>query len=463
MSEHDLEILRKQAERSSPEVGATALLRIARVQSALDLAGALRTFDSAVDRIRQLRTSRREWLAGPARTIAAAIAPDRLDTLPVERQAESGFFPDNLIDVMLDHGHHGAAVSYILHHDHGPDFPMGAVSKVVHGASDQETKAALLRRAIDAWRNGGSSQVHPRDSFIHLFQWHWNLLPGAEALAVLHNVVDEARRQPSERQISATYENGNVRITSACEKTLFEVLHVMRALDPELAESLIAQYEQLAAAARRFPNGWQTMMEEANARRRNMEKPAGGGYCFVGSPEDLPYVHSLIDAERDGNFGPAFEFALEKHRGDTRPNFAPKEFWASTNAFRDVLYRAAKRLGPAASAFLDRIPDPDLRLFAAIEMEAALAGLPALNSVMIHQPRPDTDDEAKRDAGGPHIRCPKCGWRPGPDDRWACKCGHIWNTFDTGGVCPACLYQWTVTACLRCGEWSPHSDWYAEE
>ena len=104
-----------------------------------------------------------------------------------------------------------------------------------------------------------------------------------------------------------------------------------------------------------------------------------------------------------------------------------------------------------------------MRLFAAIEMEAALAGLPELNSAMIHQPRPELDDEAFGDAGGPHIRCPKCGWRPGPHDRWACKCGHIWNTFDTGGVCPACLYQWTVTACLRCGEWSPHSEWYAED
>jgi hypothetical protein len=459
-----LQHLREQAERSSLEVRAAALLRIARVEAASDRPGALRTFDSAVDLIRQFRTSRREWFAGPARTIAAAIAPDRLDTVPASGRVEFGFDPDDLIDVMLDHGHHDAAFSYILHRDHGPDFPMRTVSKVMYGASDQETKAALLRRAIDAWRKGGGRRLHARDDFIHVFQWHWILLPRAEALAVLHDIVDKARRQPSEGTVSALYDSkANVEITSACEVTLFELLHVMRALDPELAESLITQYEQLSTAAKRFPNGRQTMMEEANARRRNMEKPAGGGYCFTGSPEDLPYVHSLIDAERDGNFAPAFEFALEKHRGERRPNFAPKELWASTHAFRDVLYRAAKRLGPAASAFLDQIPDADMRLFAAIEMEAALAGLPALSSVTIHQPRPEIDEETTGAPGGPHIRCPKCGWRPGPHDRWACKCGHIWNTFDTGGVCPACMYQWTETACLRCGEWSPHSDWYAQE
>jgi hypothetical protein len=61
---------------------------------------------------------------------------------------------------------------------------------------------------------------------------------------------------------------------------------------------------------------------------------------------------------------------------------------------------------------------------------------------------------------GPKIRCPLCGWTPRREDRWMCTCGHSWNTFDTGGVCPVCLHQWKETQCLSCGRWSPHSDWY---
>lgn len=64
---------------------------------------------------------------------------------------------------------------------------------------------------------------------------------------------------------------------------------------------------------------------------------------------------------------------------------------------------------------------------------------------------------------GPRIRCPLCGWQPGAEDRWSCQCGHVWNTFDTGGVCPGCLYQWKVTQCIACGRISPHSDWYAHK
>jgi hypothetical protein len=37
-----------------------------------------------------------------------------------------------------------------------------------------------------------------------------------------------------------------------------------------------------------------------------------------------------------------------------------------------------------------------------------------------------------------------------------------WNTFDTGGVCPACLHQWIETQCLSCSRWSPHSRWYSQ-
>lgn len=64
-----------------------------------------------------------------------------------------------------------------------------------------------------------------------------------------------------------------------------------------------------------------------------------------------------------------------------------------------------------------------------------------------------------------HIHCPHCEWQPGPDDRWQCSigdCATVWNTFWTGGVCPGCGYAWRNTQCLRCGEMSPHKDWYHE-
>jgi hypothetical protein len=67
--------------------------------------------------------------------------------------------------------------------------------------------------------------------------------------------------------------------------------------------------------------------------------------------------------------------------------------------------------------------------------------------------------------GSSNIRCPECRWRPEKDSRWSCEpgCGHCWNTFDTGGVCPGCDKRWHRTACLRCAAWSAHVAWYERQ
>ena len=72
----------------------------------------------------------------------------------------------------------------------------------------------------------------------------------------------------------------------------------------------------------------------------------------------------------------------------------------------------------------------------------------------------DTPDD---ETGGARIRCPRCAWQPGRHEKWTCDCGHDWNTFETGGVCPACQRQWLETQCPRCDTWSPHLAWYVDD
>ena len=82
------------------------------------------------------------------------------------------------------------------------------------------------------------------------------------------------------------------------------------------------------------------------------------------------------------------------------------------------------------------------------------------SSALVVEREPDAEEVTSKGPSGPRIRCPLCGWRPPNLPLWICSCRHVWNTFDTGGVCPACLYHWTVTQCLACHQLSPHSDWY---
>jgi hypothetical protein len=125
------------------------------------------------------------------------------------------------------------------------------------------------------------------------------------------------------------------------------------------------------------------------------------------------------------------------------------------NYYRQVLYSAGKR-----------------RLFADIEMVAGHEEMPArlgaasFDGPGVAEPGIDIGNKTSDRGGGPtgpRIRCPKCKWEPREGDKWGCTCGHTWNTFDTGGVCPGCMRQWKITQCLQCHEYSAHSDWYGED
>ncbi len=366
---------------------------------------------------------------------------------------------------MIEHGNVEAALEFVMHCDDASTFPFRIAGMLIERVDAQE-RLALVRRAAAAWREARG------DSFVWLFQYRWKLLPDQEAREIVREVVRVALDE-SDKPIEATYDQeGTIKITSFREHTLFQVLHILRHLDQPLLESLLSSHPQFAAAARRFPYGMESILQEAEERKKSDGKSCGG-FVMAGSPRDFPYLRALMQGSQDGDFEQAMEHAQQQYRNDAAPedrNQVPAEFWPSASRFRSILYAAGKRLGADAGRYLARIDDPDLRLFARIEFAAALAGLPEFRGIQReYRPRSArTGRQIPRPAQGPpvlspsgeSIRCPKCNWVPRRDDRWRCKCGHSWNTFETGGACPACRYQWDVTACLSCGEVSAHSDWY---
>ena len=451
---------------SKPDVRAAALFRIARVQTRLDRAQARRTFEQALDEIRRIPGRDGAFFLDQVRLFAAAIAPDLLAALPSEHRTPRHFDGDHLGRIMIEHGNSEAALEFVMHYGEASTFPFSIASMLMDRVSEQE-RLALLRRAVEAWRESHDNR------FVWLLKYRWKLLPEEEARDIVREVVRVTLDEP-DKPIQATYDQeGTTKITSFREHTLFEVLHILRHLDEPLAESLFASHPQFAAAARRFPYGMESISQEAEERKKSEGERRGGFVTVASSSRDFPYLGALRQGSQDGDFEPAIEHAQQQYRKDTAPedpNRAPAEFWPSTSRFRSILYAAGKRIGEDAARYLAPIGDPDLRLFAKIELAAALVGLPEFHGMQIEyrprsvraqrqMPRP-TEGPPVLGPSGETIRCPKCNWAPHHNDRWLCKCGHSWNTFETGGFCPACRYQWKVTGCLSCGETSAHSDWY---
>ena len=465
-----------------------------RAQYAADVARARETLLESLKVIRGLPISIREHFLEEAREVAAAVSPELLNEIPMTRHDwHERVGSVNIVQIMLAHGHVDAAFDYLLYHDDPASFPFLSVGGVLHRLDQHSPGGAarrtmLLRRAVEVWRRSPSGG-HPHErSFAQLFVHFWKEFPPEEALDVARMIVSQATEEP-DTGISAGYPN-EIHFTSSRQNALFQILHVLRHLDPTLAQSLIGSHDQLAAGTRRYPNGMETIYEEAEAERRKADgATCGGGYILAGDPRDFDRQRRLIDASRNGDFAPSLEDAIQNYREDTSPatrNHAPKEYWPSTGAFRRVFYQAGKRLGSEAAKFLEQVPDDDLRLFATIELAAALAGVPGSSIRQMKQPRPldstkfsvrrivnarssqemhreGTNGATMRSPDGRLIRCPKCLFLPSADLRWNCKCGHVWNTFLTSGICPACHFQWEVTQCPHCGEISEHRAWYAAE
>ena len=453
---------------SKRDVRAAALLRIARVQTTFDRGQARSTFEQALDEIRRISGQDGAFLLEHARLFAAAAAPDLLPSIPFEHHVPHHFEAENLGRTMIEHGNLEAALEFVMRYDDASTYPFPIAGMLIERVDAQEG-LALVRRAASAWR-----EAHG-DGLVSLFQYRWKLLPDQEVREIVREIVRVALDEP-DKPIQATYDQeGTIKITSFREHTLFQVLHILRHLDQPLLESLLSSHPQFATAARRFPSGMDSIIQEAEERKKSNPSTCGG-FVMMGSSRDFPYLRALRQGSQDGDFEQAIEHAQQQYRTDTAPedrNLAPAEFWPSASRFRSILYAAGKRLGAGASRYLDHIDDPDLRLFAQIELAAALAGLPEFRGIQReYRPRPvrarrqmptSAEGPPVLSASGETIRCPKCNWVPQHNHQWRCKCGHHWNTFETAGACPACRYQWDVTACLSCGEISAHSDWYVRQ
>ena len=147
---------------------------------------------------------------------------------------------------------------------------------LIKRVSEQE-RLALLRRAVAAWREAHDNR------FVWLLTSRWELLPEEEARDIVREVV-RVTRDERDKPIQATYDQeGTTKITSFREHTLFEVLHILRHLDEPLAELLFASHPQLAAAAHRFLDEMESIVREAEERKKSDGERRGGFVTAAGN------------------------------------------------------------------------------------------------------------------------------------------------------------------------------------
>jgi len=458
----------EQAERSETAIRAAALMHIARVRARSDQAAAEQLLERGIALAKDIDGDASSLLLSNTISLAAAVSAKLALPLYAEyrRMEPFGGPVVSLVNVMAQHGHIGDAIAYLSDPLPGDRFPLHYVNNLERECHDDETRRKLLVLAIREWRNPaprerGAEERFAGPSFTALFGRYWNLLRREVATPVLRELIDCALDMKSEPiEYTLTENPEDPKLASEQEFQLFKLVPALQHLDPDLARSVLEGRPQLAAAVKRFPLGMRSVWDG-----QSKYDPARDDLVEIGDSELMPIAEALAT-----DFEVAFRHAQESFAEDTdveSPNGAHKECWPSAREFRHILFKAGQHQGLAAAKHLDRIPDPDLRLFAQIELCAAIAGLPQLGGLTTqHRSKCRILSPAELDQilgpAMPGIRCPQCKWTPRTKSLWSCKCGHHWNTFDTRGLCPGCGYQWEITGCLQCGAVSPHAEWYVD-
>ncbi len=382
--------LRNQAEQSKPDIRAAALLRLARVQQSFAPEQARALFASALKETRELPEENSSALFEQAELLAAAGAPQLLSEIPHRNDSiEAQLFrlrfqqaaAQRIGEIMFEHKHFNAAFEYVIHYDDAVSFPFLIASKLIDSLQDEERKREIFSRTLAAWREGRE------EGFLGVFRSYWRSLPAKEARSLVREIVRVIEEKPDE-DMDLTYDQERgIHFTSSREHTFFHLFQLIRQIHPAMADGLIADYQQLAAAIQRYPKGMDSVDEETEELyRKAIEAGEDDGLSFEmdKNSEMYKYLLALHRASISGNFEPTFEHALTLYRRDTdpeNPNQALQELWPSCFRFREILYRAGSRLGQEATVYLDLIPDENLRLFAHIELAAALAGLPEFDGI----------------------------------------------------------------------------------
>jgi hypothetical protein len=399
MPRHLIDEALAHAERADTAVAAAIWLRAARVMARHDRDAARQLIERGVTAARTVDVADRDPLMHTAISMAATVDPAA--AIGLAARELDGHLRDGAVSQaffhMADHGLTDEAAAILMDPPERLSFPFTAATNVISRARDDDAKQRILEGAVRAFRRERHAQAmrsrFERSQFVSLFTFHWKRLPPEMAREIVHELVQEALDDPDTPvHGSIGFGAARVQFSSSRQQRLFDVFEPLRELDPAMADSLIAANPQLAKAANAMPFGKYGDRPVAPPAHTERQAPIEQPDFMQIGDRLMPMPEALATG-----FAQAFQIAERKFDDDTGGgNIAPKDAWPSAQEYRKILFKAGQHEGREASRHLERIPDPDLRMFAAIELAAALSDLPQAGGITMSAGRRSQADRRDR-------------------------------------------------------------------
>lgn len=159
------------------------------------------------------------------------------------------------------------------------EVPYDAVNKIMAKLPDERAgdRAQLFSTALTSFKNhppaqGQRSFAVGGGDFASMILSSWKMLPREAVLDAIHAVLDQTKQQAQDSSgggsqpmsISMSSANGGVAFNSMYEFRLFQLLPVLRQLDPSEAEKLVKESQAVQGMLDKYPDGMNSIAPQGN-------------------------------------------------------------------------------------------------------------------------------------------------------------------------------------------------------
>jgi hypothetical protein len=151
---------------------------------------------------------------------------------------------------------HALSLLYTAAGDQG--FPYTAATKLMMALPDQ--RLSIFQQAVSSFNlePAPNTAISLRDDLGSLVVRFWRDLPSKAVLEAIDAILGRAKDQTGSSHIDIASDKGTQEFSSFYEYRLFELLPILRQLDPRRAESLLNESETLKSILAKYPNGMQS-------------------------------------------------------------------------------------------------------------------------------------------------------------------------------------------------------------
>ena len=281
---------------------AYGLLQVANAYALTDKQKALALLDNALaathvlDSDESQKQTRNELQEDILRAMVP-LDPEKADSSLDQVDASTrGSVLNTLLDHYAKNNEWDRAIGIIYRLAPEQEVPYSAVATIMQKLPEERSgdRVQLFSTALTSFKNhagAGAQSVFGRGDFPSLILATWKTIPRETALEAINTVLDQAKKpaqdssgQPQPLSVSMASASGAVQFNSVYEFRLFQLLPVLKQLDPSKADELLKQDQSVKAALSQYPEGMGSI--SPNSGGPGQGGPGGGAMTsmMVGPP-----------------------------------------------------------------------------------------------------------------------------------------------------------------------------------